>query len=289
MKLQQSLLCLLLCLATQRLCLANGVTLTIEERIRQGDVASIKFAADNQRLDLIPALEEANRLTGWHNEPSRGWSQKALAKLGVKKYWDQIVQEFQEPATTEAYRPHLELLQKAAQDPEAERHASDRTRGMAMRKMQYIQHPACVKLVAPWLYESPLTAPGNPSKPQSAVLLFSQLHLPDAPNPTGGIQLGRPEQIQAWQRWWEQHKDYYEKIEFGQPLPPVSPAPPATSQTPPAVKAEPAPAPEPTAKPVPIAPVPFASATSLRPALIALGLLVLAGILVGVLLRAKCR
>src|SRR6185295_3549683 len=62
------------------------------ERIARGDTTAMREAAEQDRKDLIPVLEraaESNQRATW-----------VLAKLGVKKYMDEIIKELTDPAST---------------------------------------------------------------------------------------------------------------------------------------------------------------------------------------------
>ncbi|MCG3148881.1 MAG: hypothetical protein PCFJNLEI_02330 [Verrucomicrobiae bacterium] len=184
----------------------NYTDAELTRRLELYDVAAIKMIVNEGRTNLIPALELVANAPILAEEPSRIWARKALAKLGVKLYYDDIVRDI--------LRPNENKL------------------GQALDDIIYLQDPAAVKVLAPMLYESPITKPGDPSPPQSAIFVLSRLHLPDAPQFKRPIIHARQKEIEIWQRWWEEHKDYYEKVEFGKPLPPREfPAPTSAPKT----------------------------------------------------------
>jgi hypothetical protein len=194
-------------------------TNSLEQRLQKQEIRAIKEAVDAGRTDLIPLLEDLHRRSALQYDATRPWTQKALAKLGVKKYWEEIVEEFRNPTNTAAFAGHLSS--SMYDNPESSiKAATGSTRGEAMKKMIYIQDPAAVKVVVPLLYGS-MESPDDVRWVQAAVYFFSQMNLESGPGGKGSFQVGTLAQIQAWKNWWEQHKDYYEKLEFGQPLPPL--------------------------------------------------------------------
>jgi hypothetical protein len=95
-----------------------------------------------------------------------------------------------------------------------------------LKKLAYVNDRATVKYIGPLLYEvkmidpSPYDGPLGPLA-HNAIYALSSMHLPNTPVPIGDAMGVNSEQLQAWKNWWETHKDYYEKLEFGQPAPPA--------------------------------------------------------------------
>jgi hypothetical protein len=69
-----------------------------EHRLRRFEWSAYQEAMQEQRTDLIPVLEELAGKPGSGDPP-----RIALAKLGVKKYLDEIVEELISPTNTARY------------------------------------------------------------------------------------------------------------------------------------------------------------------------------------------
>jgi hypothetical protein len=216
----------------------------------------------------------------------------ALAKVGVKKYRDEIIREVLNPSSTEVYRYRLKLMIESRQDPgQAAIWAEWEVRGQAfVEKLPYLDDPRTVKLVASFLDDMRRPPLGGGPPAAGAVYVLPQMTLIDPPVPKGTVQMFTKENYEKWQAWWAQHKDYYEKLEFETPLSEIlhpfvpSNAPPATVSS--ATVPVSAPAPSAAKSPPVMAPSPTPVASHWR--WLVIGGLVLV-LVIGLVLRHRSR
>ncbi len=178
-------------------------TETLEQRINRGDYYAFLEAADAGRKDLIPALEKY---------ASDRAAKKALAKLGVRKYVDEIISEL---TTTNSgtYATNLKnYLEMGEPLANAEALAEWSARMKVFDDLAYIGDKSTVKVIASYLYVKEWKKPfaGNDVgfDPPSfqAVVTLQKMNLEGAPNTRG---LSVTATLAAWQQWWEQNKDKY--------------------------------------------------------------------------------
>jgi hypothetical protein len=191
---------------------------SLEVRVRKCYPDAIKQVAREDRRDMIPALKEAAEAPLSYTAPGRVIARKLLAKWGVREYYDEFMLRLLVPTNSLAFRE-----QEAYGDPPACQ--ATKIRGQAFQDLIHIDQPASVKHIAPFLWdfgEVPCESFSLPAA-YAAVYALSQMTLVDSLSPEKNAQLGTTKQIQAWQQWWEKHREYYEKVEFGQPLLPWPP------------------------------------------------------------------
>ena len=171
---------------------------TLEQRITQGDAAAIIEAADANRKDLIPLIER-------FSDSKAG--KKAFAKLGLKKYLDEIVIELTTTNSPllEAYKNGLPI---ALSDAKATRFSDDPeisdVQGRALKKLAYVRDRSTVKIVAAFLYS-----------PQALTVIHDDLiQLPPSSFAIDALRqmVDNPPQsddVKVWQQWWEKNKNKY--------------------------------------------------------------------------------
>jgi hypothetical protein len=196
---------------------------TLEQRLWLLDSGAMREVRDQRRADLLPLLKQIDG-----KYPNNEDIQKLCASLGEKKCFDEIVGELLDPTNSAAYARHPE----STSDPGL---AEWMTICDASDKLAWIGDKSAVKYLIQMLdyngglekrFSKPLshyTFLGASPKTMAGTVLW-KLKLPGAP--TNGPGRADVAFIAAWQHWWEEHKDYYEKLEFGQPVPP----PPSVSQ-----------------------------------------------------------
>jgi hypothetical protein len=188
---------------------------SLEHKVARGLESGLMQASAEGRKDLIPNLEKWADISEddasaaqVHGATVRFCAQVSLAKLGVQKYFDQFVECLANPTTTKEYK-----------NMRGRDQADIAVQVSAMEAFMLINDKAAVKWVAPFLYNTNLVALGDlnvppPSFSQFAAGILSSMNLhsvPSPPNKEYGLQ-----EMRRWQQWWEKHKDYYEKLEFGQ-------------------------------------------------------------------------
>jgi hypothetical protein len=206
--------------------------LQLAQRIQGGDSSAMLEAGSTRDTGFIPALEGfvQDRITEATNELTR-WKQvarenpgfvppfdaltlptddrrfenakTALAKLGVRKYLDEIVEEL---TTTNSRAFKAEERSNAGSRPPAV--PGYQTRSRALEKLGYIADPATIKFIGPLLNDM-----RNPYP-----------YVPGARDLVVGTRLGEyavkalrqvvkdgpaTDDVTAWQQWWEQNKNKY--------------------------------------------------------------------------------
>jgi hypothetical protein len=188
----------------QRCVLAE--TETLEQRVQRGDGYAFREAADANRKDLIPALEK------YASDPT---ARKALAKLGVRKYLDEIISEL---TTTNSARYASNLknyLEMGEPLENAQALAEWWTRMSVFNDLAYIGDKSTVKVIASYLYVKEWKKPfaGNDVgfDPPSfqAVVTLEKMNLENAPDARKLAYPSVENMVKAWQQWWEQNKDKY--------------------------------------------------------------------------------
>jgi hypothetical protein len=133
----------------------------------------------------------------------------ALAKLGVKKYLDEIVAEVA-PTNSALFAAYQNGQPVGPSDPMVMRVVNYNALAHALEKLAYIRNPSTVKIVAAFLYNTqsfrfaPDVPPGWPSGAAGRALR----QMVDNPPTLPAVHTGE-EEDRAWQQWWEQNKDKY--------------------------------------------------------------------------------
>ena len=267
---------------------------SLSKRIKAQEVKAIREAGRQGRKDLIPLLKEIYAIPMAPQEPVHISAQSALAKLGEEKYLVDILQELLQPATAPAFENEKRYaLMCGASDAIAEASAAWDIAQAAFRKLAYIEDERTIQYIARLLYETKPLEVGHladgplTSKSTMAVEALSQMIHKDVPMLEGMARFSNQAMIIAWQKWWETHKDYYEKLKpilvVAAPTPPA-----ATNQvSQPRVAATNA---SPTSKSNPVSmPAPVQPESSVSPLLlfIGAGALVLVAVAVALILRRK--
>ena len=188
--------------------------LTLEHKLRQFDIGAYEEVATNKRTDMIPLLEELAQRSSKYKYISG----PALARLGVKKYRDEIVEELINPTNTTTY---AELLGICHGDSAK---AEWRTIKGASIKIATIGDKSTVKYLITMLdYQGDMmkrvNMPINGNTPQDmAITALRHMNLKDAPT-IYPSDIRQREVVFEWKKWWEKHKDEYEKLETTLPVP----------------------------------------------------------------------
>lgn len=211
----------------------------LTDNIRRGSTDAIRQAVKEHRVDLIPVLEEYASKEDAVGPPKR-IARIALAKLGVKAAYEEIVADFT-TTNTALYRYYSRQLDEMGiLSPEQKViQAQSDTQMAALDEFIRLGDESTVKYIAGMLVATNWQAPpmnpttAAPVDVAAAVLWKMQLHgVPLRNVPTAGdAQNSRT----AWRDWWEQNKDYYEKLEFGKPPPPPKSQPQVQQPLPPPV------------------------------------------------------
>ncbi len=201
MKLVKEMSCwMLMGLAIVNICLSEASLATdetLDQRIARGDPYAFLEAADANRKDLIPALERFS---------SDSTAKKALAKLGVQKYLDEIVAELT-TTNSPAFQNEYKLEMEGGSSPARATYIARRNiRERAFGKLAYVNDPSTIRTIAAFLYntEDPNLDPGNGD---AVYLTPAQLAVE-----TLRKMVKNPPQnndITTWQQWWAQNKDKY--------------------------------------------------------------------------------
>jgi len=121
----------------------------------------------------------------------------ALAKLGVKKYLDEIMTELTTPTNSTLFK-----IIYGTGDPEQ---GVYKIQVRALGKLAYINNPSTTRVIAEFLQytESPnVSHPHDYVRPALAIFAAQTLRkMVDNPPAT--------DDAFAWQRWWQQNKDKY--------------------------------------------------------------------------------
>jgi hypothetical protein len=176
----------------------------LEQRVKEGDTRAILQAGEMGRKDLIPIIEN------FANDDA--WARAALAKLGIRKYVDEILLSLTN-ATHFSTSAHGVLQ---AGGSEKMSHEVIFGQMNAFKKLAYINDPSTVKIIAAYLYD---TANHYPEPPPGAIdrllwtsnaeLAIDALRQMIKEPPDAGKSLSVDERIKLWQQWWEQNKDKY--------------------------------------------------------------------------------
>lgn len=175
---------------------------SLEQRVGRGEARAFIEAADLGRKDLIPAIEKF--------AADETWARTTLAKLGMRKYLDEIIGELITPTNSAAFRNRVCPNPLRDIRPEIEAHL---TRLEALKKIAYMRDPSTVKIVAALLYSAePAPEPDcdvtyAPIRYEAALTLsvMNQTRkLTNAPQAKFPVV-----NLADWQQWWEQNKDKY--------------------------------------------------------------------------------
>ena len=175
---------------------------SLEARINLGEVHAFMEAADSGRKDLIPAIE---RHAG--DEP---WARAALAKLGVKKYLDEILLE---ATGSTNHLVHGENEKYPVSTPS--KHDRLLVQMDAFKKLAYIKNRSTVKTLAAFLYvvENPDDYHESevfftPPSEEAMEILPTIVDNPPIIN-LPAISETHDARVKLWQQWWEKNKDKY--------------------------------------------------------------------------------
>ena len=160
---------------------SNTVERTIADLIRA-------YPTEEEGRRSVPPREAL--MSGEYDAVAQN-ARTALAKLGVKRYLDEILVELMNPTNSMVFRVwHT---------------GGYRIQVQALKKLAYVNDRSTVKLVAKFLHatESPnLTEPSDVARsPLAAHALAALRVMVDNPPATNDFKL--------WQQWWEQNKDKY--------------------------------------------------------------------------------
>ena len=172
---------------------------TLEQRIAQRDTSAFVEAADAHRKDLIPLIEKVS---------DSKVGKMALAKLGVRKYLDEIVTELTTSisvAVTSGGETHVHL-----------NYAALAVQIAAFKKLAYIKDRSTVKLIAGFLYGKEnaddyfVKSDSDSSGYWDYMLIYERPS--EATMKTLAQIVDNPPQsddVKVWQQWWEKNKDKY--------------------------------------------------------------------------------
>jgi hypothetical protein len=177
------------------------------EGVRRGEYAAILEAGRTGDTNLIPYLQ--TQITGTPTDPSTEAATMALAKLGVKKYLDDIVAEFA-PTNSALFAAYRTGQMVGSSDPTVTHVTNYHALANAFGKLAYIRNRSTVKIVAAFLYntESFYNAPDVPPSWPSGTAVRALRQMVDNPPGLPAVHTGE-EEDRAWQQWWEQNKDKY--------------------------------------------------------------------------------
>jgi hypothetical protein len=187
---------------------ASGkINAALLERVGRGEYSAILEAGRTGDTNLIPYLQA--QITGEPTDPPTEAAKMALAKLGVRKYLDQIVAEVALPnsALFAAYQNGQPV---GASDPTVMRVVNYHALEKAFEKLAYVRNRSTVKIVAAFLYntESFYNAPDVPPSWPSGAAVRALRQMVDNPPALPAVHTGEQED-RAWQQWWEKNKDKY--------------------------------------------------------------------------------
>ena len=187
-------------------------------QVANGDTAAFLRAGTEGRKDLVPLLEQFANASADPFDGQRVSARMALAKLGVKKYFDEFATDL-----TSTNSPVFKFWKENNQGLgmptlRAEREAELVTKQRALERLVYIGDKSTVKYVAAELYNT-----NKPDRPPSstnflesrtpvawlAAGALSQMNLQDAPQPGSEPDPEGLNRIEAWKKWWEKNKDKY--------------------------------------------------------------------------------
>jgi hypothetical protein len=180
---------------------------TLEQRVAGGDPSAFIEAADANRKDLIPSIEKFGGDSA---------AQKSLAKLGVRKYLDEIVLEATDPTNTPAAKATMSQPGVPGFPP---KHVGLWVQMQAFKKLAYIKDRSTVKVLASFLYANENTDDyierggfdavvfDRPSEAAMRILLQIVDNPPKISIPDGSDT--HDARVKIWQQWWEQNKAKY--------------------------------------------------------------------------------
>jgi hypothetical protein len=178
---------------------AESQSESLAERITCGDPQAFHEAADPNRKDLIPLIERF---------PDYNARKKALAKLGVKEYLDEILIELTNTSSTvvasgRGMNSSIDYARLSAQTE-------------ALKKLAYIKNRSTVKLIAAFLYgkenaDDYIVKSDSESNGYWYCMLIYERPSETAMKTLAQIVDNPPagNDVKVWQQWWEQNKDKY--------------------------------------------------------------------------------
>jgi hypothetical protein len=181
------------------------------------------FQIDPEKAKLLePQVVEQIQKSQAHpvyDDRSARHARMALAKLGVKKYLDEILTELTDPTKAPVAKTWGESF--------SSKHVGLEVQMKAFKKLAYIKDPSTVRALVSFLYakESPrdyIEGEGSmdltfyePASENAMKTLLQivynppKLDLPPNYISLPAVQEGHDARVKAWQRWWEQNKDKY--------------------------------------------------------------------------------
>jgi hypothetical protein len=175
----------------------------LEQRVSRGDDYAFIEAADAGRKDLIPVIEKFS---------DDSTAKKALAKLGVKKYVDEIVLSLTNATHFSTTNDGIMRAGGSEKMPFDVIYSQIK----AFEKLAYVKDPSTIKIIAAYLYDTANHYPEPPPGAMNDLLWTSNAEIAidtlrqiikDPPDI--GKELTVDERIKVWQRWWEQNKNKY--------------------------------------------------------------------------------
>jgi len=201
---------------------SQAQTETLEQRVARGDGDAFIEAANQNRYDLIPALEKFSDDTT---------AQKALARLGVKQFVDLFVKQLTDTTNTDLYAYYRSREQR---DPKTAEYLSKIS---ALRNLLYIHDKSTVRAIVSELDDTnrpPRLARDMVCEAPAAeaVWILERMGLENAPvvdkvksgdtraeqeafekwmeqHPGQGPTASPEEHLAAWKKWWDQNKAKY--------------------------------------------------------------------------------
>jgi len=196
-------------LAESGICAAEAGKEATIARIQQGDEDAILEAGRSGDSSFIPALEAKaqERQTDRRTIAAK----MALAKLGIKKYLDEVLLEATDPTNSPAYK-----AREKSHGGSPSRFDELWVQMEAFKELEYVKDRSTVKVLASFLYdkENPedyvvggdvvFDSPSNTAMRILAKMVDNppQINLP-TDNTTHDARL------KIWQEWWEKNKGKY--------------------------------------------------------------------------------
>jgi len=195
---------------------------SLAQRVQQQEIRAIEEAGQKGRKDLIPVLERIACLPLDPAEPTRISARNALAKLGEEKYLKEIVEELVYPTSAATYGTHRQYcVRMYGASPEIKLLASTgNVQYEALGKLAYVNDKRTVQYIVAFLNDKRKYFKFDPEPWQNglditmsdtAIDTLASMNLKDAPVLVGINRYPRARKV-AWQKWWEGHHDYYQKL-----------------------------------------------------------------------------
>lgn len=188
---------------------ADAAKEAMTARIQQADEDAILEAGRSGDTNFIPALEAKaqERQTDRRTIAAK----MALAKLGVRKYLDEILLEARNPANSPAYKGR-----EKSNGGFPSQFDKLWVQMEAFKKLEYIKDRSTVKTLASFLYDKEnredYLVGGDvvfDSPSDTAMRILAQMV--DNPPQTNlpVVNETHDARVKIWQQWWEKNKDKY--------------------------------------------------------------------------------